>query len=217
MAPMGDIDLQRRADLTFLALMTSAILATIAWAAFISGRTMLAVVLGVATLAAIGLTEFTDLEAESESKRWGSNGERWSMSDGDFDALIQEVEQGSRSAPAPGDADVGDSFEALLRDAIEELPPFVREQLDRNVVIVVADDGTQPLRYNADAHELYGLYVGWTAARGDEPARIVLFRDTLTRDFNELADLKEQVVITLRHEIAHHLGADEERVQELGL
>ena len=48
--------------------------------------------------------------------------------------------------------------------------------------------------------------------------RIIIFRDTLLRDFGHDADeLRAQVTRTVRHELAHHLGADELGVRELGL
>ena len=55
-------------------------------------------------------------------------------------------------------------------------------------------------------------------ARYDVPDRIIIYRDTLRRDFGHDPDLlREQVTITVRHELAHHLGADELGVRELGL
>jgi predicted Zn-dependent protease with MMP-like domain len=48
--------------------------------------------------------------------------------------------------------------------------------------------------------------------------RIVIYRDTLLRDFGHDPDrLRAQVTRTLRHELAHHLGWDEHGVRELGL
>ena len=67
-------------------------------------------------------------------------------------------------------------------------------------------------------HRAYGLYQGDTVARDDHPDRIVIFRDTLLRDFGDDPDeLRAQVTRTVRHELAHHLGADELGVRELGL
>ena len=67
-------------------------------------------------------------------------------------------------------------------------------------------------------HRAYGLYQGDTAARDDVPDRIIIFRDTLLRDFGHDPDLlRDQVTRTVRHELAHHLGADELGVRELGL
>ena len=49
-------------------------------------------------------------------------------------------------------------------------------------------------------------------------ATLVIFRDTLLRDFGDDPDeLRAQVTRTVRHELAHHLGADELGVRELGL
>ena len=62
------------------------------------------------------------------------------------------------------------------------------------------------------------MYHGDGIARDDIPDKIVIYRDTLRRDFGHDPDLlREQVTITVRHELAHHLGADEHGVRELGL
>ncbi len=59
-------------------------------------------------------------------------------------------------------------------------------------------------------HRAYGLYMGDGATRDEVPDRIVIFRDTLRRDFGHAPDLlREQVVKTVRHELAHHVGFDE--------
>ena len=64
----------------------------------------------------------------------------------------------------------------------------------------------------------YGHYFGDTVARDNYPDRIVLYQDTLERDFGYDPDLlRAQVVRTLRHELAHHLGWSEPGVRELGL
>ena len=76
--------------------------------------------------------------------------------------------------------------------------------------VVVSDKGRQ-----AGA---YGLYQGDTVARDNYHDRIIIFRDTLLRDFGHDPDLlRDQVTRTVRHELAHHLGADELGVRELGL
>jgi predicted Zn-dependent protease with MMP-like domain len=100
-------------------------------------------------------------------------------------------------------------FEELVREALDELPDLLRGTLDR-VAIVISDKGRR-----AGA---YGLYQGGSMARTDVHHRIVIFRDTLLRDFGHDADeLRHQVTRTVRHELAHHLGADELGVRELGL
>jgi predicted Zn-dependent protease with MMP-like domain len=104
--------------------------------------------------------------------------------------------------------DRGD-FDTLVREALDDLPDLLIKALDR-VPVVVSDKGRQ-----AGA---YGLYQGDTVARDNYHDRIIIFRDTLLRDFGHNPDLlRDQVTRTVRHELAHHLGADELGVRELGL
>ena len=100
-------------------------------------------------------------------------------------------------------------FGELVRQALDELPDLLVRALE-HVAVVISDDGRR--------HRAYGLYQGDSVAQDDYPDRIVIFRDTLLRDFGDDADLlREQVTRTVRHELAHHLGADELGVRELGL
>jgi predicted Zn-dependent protease with MMP-like domain len=102
-----------------------------------------------------------------------------------------------------------DDFEELVREALDDLPDLLRKALD-HVPVVISDKGRR--------HRAYGLYQGDTIARDNHPDRIIVFRDTLLRDFGHDADeLRAQVTRTVRHELAHHLGADELGVRELGL
>jgi predicted Zn-dependent protease with MMP-like domain/uncharacterized membrane protein len=100
-------------------------------------------------------------------------------------------------------------FEELVREALDDLPDLLYKALD-HVAVVISDKGRR--------HRAYGLYQGDTVARDNYPDRIIIFRDTLLRDFGHDPDeLRAQVTRTVRHELAHHLGADELGVRELGL
>jgi|SRR6478672_5221973 len=100
-------------------------------------------------------------------------------------------------------------FEALVADAIDALPEQLQRVLE-DVPVVVSDLGTE--------HRAYGEYFGDGAARDGFEDRIVIYRDTLERDFGHDRDLlARQVERTLRHELAHHLGWDERGVGGLGL
>jgi predicted Zn-dependent protease with MMP-like domain len=100
-------------------------------------------------------------------------------------------------------------FEGLVADAIDALPEQFQEVLE-NVAVVVSDLGTE--------HHAYGHYFGDGIARERYEDRIVIYRDTLERDFGHDRDLlARQVERTLRHELAHHLGWDERGVGGLGL
>ena len=102
-----------------------------------------------------------------------------------------------------------DEFEALVADAIDALP----EQFQRvlaEIAVVVSDLGME--------HRAYGEYFGDGVAAERYEDRIVIYRDTLERDFGHDRELlARQVERTLRHELAHHLGWDERGVGGLGL
>jgi predicted Zn-dependent protease with MMP-like domain len=108
----------------------------------------------------------------------------------------------------PG-APESDEFESLVADAIDALPDEFQEVLAK-VAVVVSDRGAE-----AGA---YGQYYGDGVARERYEDRIVIYRDTLERDFgHDRALLARQVERTLRHELAHHLGWGERGVGGLGL
>jgi predicted Zn-dependent protease with MMP-like domain len=91
-----------------------------------------------------------------------------------------------------------DEFESLVADAIDALPQEFQEILEK-VAVVVSDRGSE-------AHA-YGHYFGDGVARERYEDRIVIYRDTLERDFgHDRGLLARQVARTLRHELAHHLG-----------
>jgi len=92
-------------------------------------------------------------------------------------------------------------FEELVRQALDDLPDLLLKSLD-HVAVVISDKGRR--------HRAYGMYQGDTVARDNYPDRIVIFRDTLLRDFGHAPDeLRAQVTRMVRHELAHHLGRDE--------
>jgi predicted Zn-dependent protease with MMP-like domain len=108
----------------------------------------------------------------------------------------------------PG-ASEADEFETLVVDAIDALPDEFQRVLEK-VAVVVSDRG-------AEVHA-YGHYFGDGVAHERYEDRIVIYRDTLERDFGHDRELlARQVERTLRHELAHHLGWGERGVGELGL
>lgn len=102
-----------------------------------------------------------------------------------------------------------DEFESLVADAIDALPDEFQKLLEK-VPVIVSELGGEA--------RAYGHYFGDGVARERYEDRIVIYRDTLERDFGHDRELlARQVERTLRHELAHHLGWDERGVGGLGL
>jgi predicted Zn-dependent protease with MMP-like domain len=128
------------------------------------------------------------------------------MPEHEFERLVRRSEE---MASDP-DLRVGATeFDLLVADAIDRLPPKFQALLDETPV-VVSQLGAE--------NRAYGHYFGDTVARDNYPDRIVLYQDTLVRDFGwDPEVLRTQVERTLRHELAHHLGWHEPGVRGLGL
>ena len=100
-------------------------------------------------------------------------------------------------------------FEAMVADALDGLPDQFREIIEQ-VAVVISDLG--------EDHHAYGMYYGDGMARDFVEDRIVIYRDTLTRDFGHDRELlAAEVERTVRHELGHHLGFHEGGVRDLGL
>ena len=131
---------------------------------------------------------------------------RDTMSEPEFERVVLRVEELARN---PDLAAQATEFELLVADAIDRLPAEFQELVERTPVVVS--------RRGAEVRA-YGQYQGDTVARDNFPDRIMLYQDTLERDFGHDPELlRDQVERTLRHELAHHLGWGEDGVRELGL
>ena len=114
-------------------------------------------------------------------------------------------------------------FEDLVSEALSAIPMPFAAALDE-VAIVIDDEPSPEQRRESELpadESLYGLYEGvarteygadWFAV----PNRITLFRLPLEADFPDPDDLADEVRITVIHELAHHLGIDDERLHDLG-
>jgi predicted Zn-dependent protease with MMP-like domain len=141
-------------------------------------------------------------------------------SEEDFEQVVLRAERLAREGVAadPDETEFldldpydDDDFEELVRDALDDLPDLLRNLVENHNVAVVISDGGRRRR-------AYGLYHGDGATRDDVPDRIVIYRDTLRRDFGHDPELlRDQVTRTVRHELAHHVGFDELGVRDLGL
>jgi predicted Zn-dependent protease with MMP-like domain len=133
--------------------------------------------------------------------------------------------RGSRLSPRRPHPAHHERFDLLVDRAIAAIPSPFRAALDE-VAVVIADEPTpEQLRENGLGPDevLYGLYEGvplneWGADWVTEPNRILVFRLPLEADFADPDDLADEVRITILHELAHHLGIeDEDHLAELGI
>jgi predicted Zn-dependent protease with MMP-like domain len=113
-------------------------------------------------------------------------------------------------------------FEQLVARAIEDLPDEIRERLE-NIDIVVADVPTRDqLRGNRRGETLLGLYEGVPLTeRGARygfvmPDKITIFQVPIESMCRNDAQIIRQVKRVVRHEIAHHFGISDDRLEELG-
>jgi len=108
-----------------------------------------------------------------------------------------------------------DAFELLVIDELDLLPDDMVEGLE-NLVFVTED------RPDDGSLDLLGLYEGVAITERDQygfgelPDRIVLYREPLLAVAEDLDELKDQIHVTLVHEIAHYYGIDDDQLHELG-
>ncbi len=107
------------------------------------------------------------------------------------------------------------AFEALVVEELDALPDDMVEGLENLIFVTEArpEDGSL---------NLLGLYEGVAVTErdrygfGELPDRIVLYREPLLSIAADLDELRDQVHVTLVHEIAHYYGIDDEHLHELG-
>jgi len=113
-------------------------------------------------------------------------------------------------------------FERMVASVLRGLPPHIVAMMD-NVDVVVADRPTGEQRSRgSDPDSLFGLYEGIPLTERASytfalPDRITIFRKPLEAACESDDELVDEIRVTVLHELAHHLGFEEERIDELGL
>ncbi|KQP01258.1 metallopeptidase family protein [Leifsonia sp. Leaf264] len=108
-----------------------------------------------------------------------------------------------------------EEFEKLVIDELDELPDDMVDGLE-NVIFVVED------RPEDGSLDLLGLYDGVAITErgqygfGEMPDRIILYREPLLAICDDEEELRDEIHITLVHEIAHFYGIDDDRLHDLG-
>lgn len=115
-------------------------------------------------------------------------------------------------------------FERAVAQALDELPDDIRRRI-ANVALVVEewpDDETLEMADVDNPEDLLGFYYGIplterTSAYGMVlPDKISLFRQPILLTCSTEEQVRAAIAHTLRHEIAHYFGIDDDRLEELG-
>ena len=116
------------------------------------------------------------------------------------------------------------AFESLVSKAIDELPEEFREKL-QNVAIIIEDWPSDELLERMevrDGNTLFGLYEGVPLTQRGYfteplyPDRILIFQRSIEEECNSPEQIKQEVKITLVHEVAHFFGIDDDYLHEIG-
>jgi predicted Zn-dependent protease with MMP-like domain len=116
------------------------------------------------------------------------------------------------------------AFESLVQEAIRELPRQFREKLT-NVAIIVEDYPSEELLARMEVpkgHTLFGLYEGVPLTERGHfnaplfPDHILIFQGPIENACRSADEIKEEIRITVAHEIAHFFGIDDEALEEMG-
>ncbi len=110
-----------------------------------------------------------------------------------------------------------EDFEGAVGDALDAVPAEFLDLLD-NVVFLVEDEPSDDL-----GGDCLGVYEGipktergWDVGTATLPDRITIFRGPTLRSCASTAEVVDEVAVTVVHEIAHHFGIDDDRLEELG-
>jgi predicted Zn-dependent protease with MMP-like domain len=119
------------------------------------------------------------------------------------------------------------AFEALVAEALDDLPSFIHERLENVAVLVEERAGPDRLRglgYDSTEHDLLGLYEGINRLdRGSgyhlvTPDRITLFWRPIIEEvgWGDRDAIRQEIRKTIIHEVAHHFGIDDPELERLG-
>jgi predicted Zn-dependent protease with MMP-like domain len=116
-----------------------------------------------------------------------------------------------------------DFFRHAVSEALDNLPRSIREYVS-DVPVIVEDHPSEELMSSENVSpQILGIYIGVprtqaeVSAQSDDLTRILLFKRNLEKICRDRDDLIDQIQITVRHEIGHHLGLSEEDMERLGL
>jgi len=114
-------------------------------------------------------------------------------------------------------------FEKIVELTLDNLPEKFKNQLN-NVAIFAADEPTEEQLNKVNLKKgdlLFGLFEGFAQGRKLNfgavlPDRITIFRKAILSQSDNEKELKQKIISTVKHEIAHHFGSDERGAAKAG-
>ena len=117
----------------------------------------------------------------------------------------------------------GEQFEAVVREALADLPRSIREYVE-NVPCLIEDFPSETMVVDENVSpQILGIFIGVPRTEAAATAqalgmdRVILFKKNLEKVCRTHAELVEQIQITVKHEVGHYLGLDEDDLERLGL
>jgi predicted Zn-dependent protease with MMP-like domain/Flp pilus assembly protein TadD len=114
-------------------------------------------------------------------------------------------------------------FREVMEEALGNLPRSVRDTME-NVPVIVEDFPSVDLIQTEDVSpQILGIFIGTPRTQAvltnqvPDLDRIILFQKNLEKICQDREDLIDQIQVTLRHEVGHYLGLDEDDLERLGL
>ena len=116
-----------------------------------------------------------------------------------------------------------EKFEKIVIDAVAGMPGDFKELLD-NIDICIQDWPSRTQLKSVGLHDKYdllGLYEGTPRTQRDQnynlalPDKITIFQKPLEAQCSSTKELKDEIVRTVKHEIAHYFGLDDERLEQI--
>ncbi len=148
--------------------------------------------------------------------------ERLGSDDQAEQAFVQANALDPERYPLPVDVDEA-FFRAAAAEAFENLPRSIREYVDDVPILVEDWPGEALLAAENVSPQILGIYIGTPrteaeiSAQPEDLTRVILFKRNLEKICRDRDELIEQIQVTVRHEIGHHLGLSEEDLERLGL
>lgn len=114
-----------------------------------------------------------------------------------------------------------EEFERIIEEAVAALPEEFRKALEKDGIAVIArEDTPQPVKEKYKKTVVFGMFIGVPYGRfydyAQEPTRIELYKESFDEYYPDGQGVKEQIIKTVVHEIAHYFGFSEAKIRKMG-